>query len=263
MAADQAPPSLGFSWQEHWSGLPFPSPKRRAQVSKKPHLFAGVLVRNWETFPGQPCLEGARWPQETLGPSAFMLVLSLLFSGDSIHREPTLGQAGLLQALRRPCSSNGPIKRVLLSSLPLNINHVFGCIGSQLHCAGSLLRTGSQAVALGPSCWTACGVSSSARDWTHIPCTARHIPSLADHTEVPLSSRFNEEPKGGGGTPDGTQCLPCDWPCSLWAGMSSSVQRRQDDWAPHHRCCWTWLWLLQLFCNVAAFPNLCFPSIGG
>ena len=26
MAAQQAPPSLGFSRQEHWSGLPFPSP---------------------------------------------------------------------------------------------------------------------------------------------------------------------------------------------------------------------------------------------
>ena len=26
MAAHQAPPSLGFSWQELWSGLPFPSP---------------------------------------------------------------------------------------------------------------------------------------------------------------------------------------------------------------------------------------------
>ena len=26
-AAHQAPPSLGFSRQEHWSGLPFPSPK--------------------------------------------------------------------------------------------------------------------------------------------------------------------------------------------------------------------------------------------
>ena len=27
-AAHQAPPSLGFSRQEHWSGLPFPSPVR-------------------------------------------------------------------------------------------------------------------------------------------------------------------------------------------------------------------------------------------
>ena len=26
MAARQAPPSLGFSRQEHWTGLPFPSP---------------------------------------------------------------------------------------------------------------------------------------------------------------------------------------------------------------------------------------------
>ena len=26
MAAHQAPPSLGLSRQEHWSGLPFPSP---------------------------------------------------------------------------------------------------------------------------------------------------------------------------------------------------------------------------------------------
>jgi len=26
MAAHQAPPSLGFSRQEHWSGFPFPSP---------------------------------------------------------------------------------------------------------------------------------------------------------------------------------------------------------------------------------------------
>ena len=31
MAAHQAPPSLGFSRQEHWSGLPFPSPKRESE----------------------------------------------------------------------------------------------------------------------------------------------------------------------------------------------------------------------------------------
>ena len=29
MAANQAPPSLGFSRQEYWSGLPFPSPESR------------------------------------------------------------------------------------------------------------------------------------------------------------------------------------------------------------------------------------------
>ena len=31
MAAHQAPPSLGFSRQEHWSGLPFPSPMHKVK----------------------------------------------------------------------------------------------------------------------------------------------------------------------------------------------------------------------------------------
>ena len=33
MAAYQAPPSLGFSRKEHWSGLPFPSPRVSVQFS--------------------------------------------------------------------------------------------------------------------------------------------------------------------------------------------------------------------------------------
>ena len=43
-AAHQAPPFLGFSRQEHWSGLPFPSPGRKAITNldsklKKTHYF--------------------------------------------------------------------------------------------------------------------------------------------------------------------------------------------------------------------------------
>ena len=34
MAAHQAPLSLGFSRQEHWSGLPFPSPIRQSEVAQ-------------------------------------------------------------------------------------------------------------------------------------------------------------------------------------------------------------------------------------
>ena len=34
MAAHQAPPSLGFSRQEHWSGLPFPSPIHEREKGK-------------------------------------------------------------------------------------------------------------------------------------------------------------------------------------------------------------------------------------
>ena len=33
-AAHQAPPSLGFSRQEHWSGLPFPSPMHESEKVK-------------------------------------------------------------------------------------------------------------------------------------------------------------------------------------------------------------------------------------
>ena len=34
MAAHQVPPSLGFSMQEHWSGLPFPSPMHESEKWK-------------------------------------------------------------------------------------------------------------------------------------------------------------------------------------------------------------------------------------
>ena len=33
-AAHQAPPSLGFSRQEHWSGLPFPSPMHESEIAQ-------------------------------------------------------------------------------------------------------------------------------------------------------------------------------------------------------------------------------------
>ena len=41
-AAHQAPPSLGFSRQEHWSGLPFPSPKHDSEKLKDFHLRSGT-----------------------------------------------------------------------------------------------------------------------------------------------------------------------------------------------------------------------------
>jgi len=37
MAAHQAPPSLGFSRQEHWSGWPFPSPMHESEKWKWSH----------------------------------------------------------------------------------------------------------------------------------------------------------------------------------------------------------------------------------
>ena len=49
MAAHQAPPSLGFSRQEHWSGLPFPSPVRKYEVSEASELKSLSRVRLFVT----------------------------------------------------------------------------------------------------------------------------------------------------------------------------------------------------------------------
>ena len=62
-AAHQAPPSLGFSRQEHWSGLPFPSPMHESENwkgsrlvlsdSSRPHgLQPTRLLHPWD-FPGK------------------------------------------------------------------------------------------------------------------------------------------------------------------------------------------------------------------
>ena len=63
MAAHQAPPSPGLSRQEHWSGLPFPSPMHEREKwkgscsvvsdSQRPHgLQPSRLPRPWD-FPGK------------------------------------------------------------------------------------------------------------------------------------------------------------------------------------------------------------------
>ena len=76
-AAHQAPPSLRFSRQEHWSGLPFPSPMHESEkwkwsrsVVSDPQRPRGLqpsrLLRLWD-FPGKStgvgchCLLCHRW----------------------------------------------------------------------------------------------------------------------------------------------------------------------------------------------------------
>ena len=44
MAAHQAPPSQGFSRQEQWSGLPFPSPKHACMLSRFSHVWLCVTL---------------------------------------------------------------------------------------------------------------------------------------------------------------------------------------------------------------------------
>ena len=50
MAAHQTPPSLGFSRQEHWSGLPFPSPMHGSEKWKGScPVVSNFLATPWTT----------------------------------------------------------------------------------------------------------------------------------------------------------------------------------------------------------------------
>ena len=70
--AHQAPPSLGFSRQEHWSGMPFPSPMHESEKwkgshwvvsdSSRPHgLQPTRLLHPWD-FPGKEYWSGVPLP---------------------------------------------------------------------------------------------------------------------------------------------------------------------------------------------------------
>ena len=87
MAAHQAPPSLGFSRQEHWSGLPFPSPvheKWNVQVNSLSHVR--LLATPWTApyqappsmgFSRQEYWSGLPLPSPTLRPRQQIYFLSL------------------------------------------------------------------------------------------------------------------------------------------------------------------------------------------
>ena len=51
MEAHQAPPSLGFSRQEHWSGLPFPSPVHESETWKWSHSVISDCSRPYGLQP--------------------------------------------------------------------------------------------------------------------------------------------------------------------------------------------------------------------
>ena len=75
MAAHQAPPSLGFSRQEHWSGLPFPPPMHESEVAQlcptlrdpmdsslpgsSVHGILQAIVLEWIAIPFS---RGSSWP---------------------------------------------------------------------------------------------------------------------------------------------------------------------------------------------------------
>ena len=77
MAVHQAPPSLGFSRQEHWSGLPFPSPMHESEKWKWSHL---VVSDSWRPHGLQPTRLLCPWNfwGKSTGVGAIILALALI-----------------------------------------------------------------------------------------------------------------------------------------------------------------------------------------
>ena len=101
-AAFQAPPSMGFSRQEYWSGLPFPSPMHESEKWKwscsvmsdsvRPHgLQPTRLLHPWD-FPGKSTgvgchclLQAPPWQFPLLLTSHFTVVRLLPYEPISMH----------------------------------------------------------------------------------------------------------------------------------------------------------------------------------
>ena len=101
MAAHQAPPSLEFSKQEHWSGLSFPSPMHESEKwkgsrsvmsdSSRPHgLQPTRLLCPWDspgknTGVGSHALLQGNLPNPEIKPTSLMFPVLL---ADSLPSEP-------------------------------------------------------------------------------------------------------------------------------------------------------------------------------
>ena len=91
MAAHQAPPSLGFSRQEHWSGLPFPSPLRETEKWKWSRSVVSNSSRPHGLQPNQapPSMD---FPDKSTGVGCHCLLqyfTILLFISKSVMKQAT------------------------------------------------------------------------------------------------------------------------------------------------------------------------------
>ena len=77
MAARQAPLSLGFSRQEHWSGLPFPSPMHQSEKWKGSHSVVSDPQRPCILPPHSSLSPGRNASLLPLGPQHLVLPLWL------------------------------------------------------------------------------------------------------------------------------------------------------------------------------------------
>ena len=84
MAAHQAPPSLGFSRQEHWSGLPFPSPMHENESESEVAQSCRLFVTPWTVAYQVPLSMGFSrqeyWGGVSLPSLSFLLSIYKIFS---------------------------------------------------------------------------------------------------------------------------------------------------------------------------------------
>ena len=111
MAAHQAPSSLGFSRQEHWSGLPFPSPiyekwKVKGKLFSHVWLFATPWIVShqappsmglsrqeyWSGVPSPYICINTLWPSEVYPRNIRWFIQALKINRCSLPYQPTKGK---------------------------------------------------------------------------------------------------------------------------------------------------------------------------
>ena len=147
MAAHQALPSLGFSRQEHWSGLPFPSPKHESEKwkwirsvmseSSWPHgLQPTRLLLPWD-FPGKSTGVGSH----CLLQKNSLVFPILLFTSISFHWSLRTTFLSLLAILWNTACQMG-MSTFLLCLLLLFFSQLFVSLLRQSFCLFAFLFLG-------------------------------------------------------------------------------------------------------------------------
>ena len=122
MTAHQAPPSLGFSRQEHWSGLPFPSNAWKWKVKVKLLSRVRLLVTPWTAayqaplsmgFSRQECYSGVPllfslwfplfWVLNINGIMQYITFYVWLLSGFEVHPNVACVSASLFGWVMSHC----------------------------------------------------------------------------------------------------------------------------------------------------------------
>ena len=126
----RAPLSMGFSWQEYWSGLPFPSPGDPPNSGIKPTSLAFPALAGGffaTVSPGKPLMLGVSLKihlsflnylnrEQILAESQFYPLSSFLWPlGPCQQRAPSAGHRSLRECLASPLSPAEPERRRALS----------------------------------------------------------------------------------------------------------------------------------------------------